>query len=53
LTAIQGKDRYTKTQEMRERLERERQEQATKSAPKKRGRKPKKSKEEAVKTVSE
>jgi len=52
LTTVQGKDRYTKMQEYRERLERERQEQAAKPAPKKRGRKPKVVKEETVDTDS-
>ncbi len=48
LTTIEGKDRYTKMQELRERKHREQEEAKAKPTPKKRGRKPKPKAEEPV-----
>lgn len=48
LPTIEGKDRYTKMQELRERKHREQEEAKAKPAPKKRGRKPKDKPEEPV-----
>ena len=48
LATIEGKDRCTKMQELRERKHREQEEAKAKPAPKKRGRKPKAKTEEPV-----
>lgn len=53
LATIDGKDRYTKMQEYRERKHREQEEAKAKPAPKKRGRKPKVKAEEPVKDEEE
>ena len=48
MATVEGKDRYTKMQELLERKHREQEEAKAKPAPKKRGRKPKAKPEEPV-----